>query len=152
MTTLSNAMTALKTHLAAIEISGASVFSDEAIYVTTEGHDAGITRYPRAVISIGDSDPHEEHSNALQRATITLRLETETHAGRTGEAAAFGGYGKSGLEQIRQAVIAATDVIGPHDSPPIAPGIVLDDGAAPIKENESLVWTTLTYTGFLEVG
>lgn len=152
MTTLSQTLTALKTHLAAVEVGNASVFSADAIYITTEGHDAGITRYPRAIISHGDIDQHEEHSHAIQYVTVTIRLETETHAGRTGEAASFGGYGKSGLEQIRQAVVAATDVIGPHDDPPIAPSLVLDDGAAAIKENESLVWTTLTYTAFVEVG
>lgn len=164
MTKLAASLENLRTHIAAVQIGGSDVFpgvfptghpmdgEPSSVLVSSEDHKVDVLRRPCVLITHSDARAHEEHGNALQYVTVYARLEVDIAAGRTGKAAPFGGWGKSGIEQIRQAIIAATDSIGPQDSPAIAPGLTLIDGDAPVKQERGLYVTTLTYELFCEVG
>lgn len=137
----------LITVLQAVTISATQVFQANSVYFMAEGEDPpNIRMSPRAVIRSTTSDAHENENLHYRQFSVTI--EVESMAGPTGSDIVFGHGNTFGLEQIAQAVRNACDVVGPSDTNPVAPILILQNESGPdLIENGSS--HTMYFEGFL---
>lgn len=151
MTDLATSITRFITHLQGVQIGGADVFASSSVWLTTDPPGSPTNRYPRAVIR-ATTETTGPNLGELEFVRFEVEITINTMAGEHGQGAVIGKHGKSGLAEIRSAVIAATKMLDKSSTPAIGAYIrFISPGESPTSRDSTKHSCSLIYEGLLEI-